>query len=263
MQLTGGSLCLCNMKTATTLLVIALRPSGIRWYALWTWSGSSHISGFPRNDSSAPASGSMPNVPRSSASLIPSRSRSLPSSWRPKPAKAPTPWIAGPSWQQPFSSQDSEVQRSCCQARPPVARCRLRGRPDGAKGPVHGRRAWPRRRSVHAASLRSPGREGAAPDIRADARSAGRKEGLGGNAGQSPQSERSPAQRAGQRFARPPIDLRKSLAPVIETIGREGANTLRSMAAELNRRGFKSARGGKWYPSSVANLLSRADRSFL
>ena len=32
------------------------------------------------------------------------------------------------------------------------------------------------------------------------------------------------------------------------------------MAAELNRRGFKSARGGKWHPSSVANLLSRAER---
>ena len=30
-----------------------------------------------------------------------------------------------------------EVQRSCCQARPPVPRCCLRCRPDGAKGAVH------------------------------------------------------------------------------------------------------------------------------
>jgi DNA invertase Pin-like site-specific DNA recombinase len=47
------------------------------------------------------------------------------------------------------------------------------------------------------------------------------------------------------------------LALVIDTIQAEGANTLRSMAAELNRRGFKSPRGGRWHPSSVANLISR------
>ena len=55
----------------------------------------------------------------------------------------------------------------------------------------------------------------------------------------------------------------EDLAPVIATIRTEGANTLRSMAAGSNRRGFKSARGGQWYPSSVANLLSRAELSFL
>ena len=56
---------------------------------------------------------------------------------------------------------------------------------------------------------------------------------------------------AADRFA-------EGLRPVIEAIRAEGAVTLRSMAAELNRRGYKSARGGKWYPSSIANLLSRA-----
>jgi hypothetical protein len=35
------------------------------------------------------------------------------------------------------------------------------------------------------------------------------------------------------------------------------------MAAELNRRGFKSARGGEWHPSSLANLLSRVDDPFI
>jgi DNA invertase Pin-like site-specific DNA recombinase len=48
-----------------------------------------------------------------------------------------------------------------------------------------------------------------------------------------------------------------ALAPIIATLRSEGASTLRSMAAELNRRGFKSARGGHWHPSSVANLISR------
>jgi hypothetical protein len=47
-------------------------------------------------------------------------------------------------------------------------------------------------------------------------------------------------------------------APVLATMRAEGVSTLRSIAAELNRRGFKSARGGKWYPSSVANLVARA-----
>ena len=51
----------------------------------------------------------------------------------------------------------------------------------------------------------------------------------------------------------------EDLMPIIRTIRAEGAMTLRSMATELNRRGFKSARGGKWHPSSVANLLSRAE----
>jgi hypothetical protein len=39
--------------------------------------------------------------------------------------------------------------------------------------------------------------------------------------------------------------------------------TLRSRAAELNRRGLKSPRGGKWYRSSVANLFSRVEQSLL
>lgn len=55
---------------------------------------------------------------------------------------------------------------------------------------------------------------------------------------------------AADRFA-------ESLTPIVEAIRSEGANTLRSMAAELNRRGVKSARGGRWYPSAVANLLAR------
>ena len=62
---------------------------------------------------------------------------------------------------------------------------------------------------------------------------------------------RAALSQAANRFA-------EDLSPVVENIRAEGAITLRSMAAELNRRGFKSARGGKWYPSSVANLLSRA-----
>src|SRR3954463_10625803 len=52
--------------------------------------------------------------------------------------------------------------------------------------------------------------------------------------------------------------LARSLSPVLHSIRAEGALTLRAMAASLNRRGIKSSRGGEWYPSSVANLLSRS-----
>jgi DNA invertase Pin-like site-specific DNA recombinase len=48
-----------------------------------------------------------------------------------------------------------------------------------------------------------------------------------------------------------------SLTPVVQAIRAIGARTLASMAIELNRRGIRSARGGKWHRSSVANLLYR------
>jgi DNA invertase Pin-like site-specific DNA recombinase len=57
-------------------------------------------------------------------------------------------------------------------------------------------------------------------------------------------------------------DFAHLLAPALRAICTEGATTLRSIAQALNRRGIKSPRGGTWYPSSVANLLSRSD-SFL
>ena len=57
-------------------------------------------------------------------------------------------------------------------------------------------------------------------------------------------------------------DFAQSLTPALRAIRSEGATTLRSIAQALNRRAIKSPRGGTWYPSSVANLLSRSD-SFL
>jgi DNA invertase Pin-like site-specific DNA recombinase len=57
-------------------------------------------------------------------------------------------------------------------------------------------------------------------------------------------------------------DLAVRLAPVLRAVRSEGATTLRSIAAAFNRRGIKSPRGGTWYPSSVANLLTRS-KSFL
>jgi DNA invertase Pin-like site-specific DNA recombinase len=48
------------------------------------------------------------------------------------------------------------------------------------------------------------------------------------------------------------------LIPVIHAIRSTGANTLEAITQALNQRGIRSARGGRWYASSVANLLGRA-----
>jgi DNA invertase Pin-like site-specific DNA recombinase len=50
------------------------------------------------------------------------------------------------------------------------------------------------------------------------------------------------------------------LLPIIEAIRRTGATTLEAITMALNERGIRPARGTRWYASSVANLLSRANK---
>jgi DNA invertase Pin-like site-specific DNA recombinase len=50
------------------------------------------------------------------------------------------------------------------------------------------------------------------------------------------------------------------LAPLVQALKSEGAITLRGMADALNKRGLKSARGGRWHPSAVSNLIWRSER---
>lgn len=50
------------------------------------------------------------------------------------------------------------------------------------------------------------------------------------------------------------------LTAVVRDIRAHGHETLRAMAAELNRRGILTRRGGRWHVSSVRNLLRRMDR---
>jgi DNA invertase Pin-like site-specific DNA recombinase len=46
--------------------------------------------------------------------------------------------------------------------------------------------------------------------------------------------------------------------PIVRMIQAEGATTLRAIAAALNARGVRTARGGDWHDSTVRNLLARA-----
>ena len=40
-----------------------------------------------------------------------------------------------------------------------------------------------------------------------------------------------------------------------------GETSLRAMADELNTRGIRTRRGGRWHVSTVKNLMERLDRS--
>ncbi len=48
--------------------------------------------------------------------------------------------------------------------------------------------------------------------------------------------------------------------PVIEEIQSAGITTMSGIALALTRRGIKSARGGKWYATTVQNIIRRADK---
>ena len=48
-----------------------------------------------------------------------------------------------------------------------------------------------------------------------------------------------------------------ALAPVIEEIRAAGITSLAGLARALNARGVTTPRGGKWYPTSVKNVIER------
>lgn len=50
------------------------------------------------------------------------------------------------------------------------------------------------------------------------------------------------------------------LSDTLADVHAAGHTTLKAQAAELNRRGIKTARGGRWHPSSVRNTLKRLEQ---
>ncbi|SRR5258705_1246665 len=48
------------------------------------------------------------------------------------------------------------------------------------------------------------------------------------------------------------------IMPIIEAVRADGQTSLRGIAAELNARGIVTARGGKWGPQSVSDLVRAA-----
>jgi DNA invertase Pin-like site-specific DNA recombinase len=48
-----------------------------------------------------------------------------------------------------------------------------------------------------------------------------------------------------------------NLAPIIADIRRTGITSFKAIARELNSRDILTARGGRWHPTTVKNLLAR------
>ena len=54
-----------------------------------------------------------------------------------------------------------------------------------------------------------------------------------------------------------------NVAPVVRQVQAAGGTTLRAIAAALNARGVRTARGGRWHASTVRNLLARQEPAAL
>src|SRR4051794_2208263 len=51
-----------------------------------------------------------------------------------------------------------------------------------------------------------------------------------------------------------------NILPIIDEVKRQGARSLREIAAQLPARGVRTARGGAWTATAVSNLLERRER---
>jgi DNA invertase Pin-like site-specific DNA recombinase len=71
------------------------------------------------------------------------------------------------------------------------------------------------------------------------------------NLGEAGSMGRTTQQSEADRFA-------SNIIPLIRTIQSIGFIGMVTVAKALNDRGIRTARGGRWHPSSVANLLARA-----
>jgi len=113
------------------------------------------------------------------------------------------------------------------------------------------------RRPLHASHLCGIGREGAAPDLRADPIGVSGAQGARCQAGQP--DERIEALAIGRRTLAADADaFAANVLPIINALRRAGITDLRGVAAALNSRGVRTARGGRWHVSNVRNLLLRS-----
>jgi DNA invertase Pin-like site-specific DNA recombinase len=110
--------------------------------------------------------------------------------------------------------------------------------------------------TVHAAPLRSPGREERrliserTKAALAAKKASGIKLGNRRNSAQAGELGRSVQVATADQFV-------TNLMPVVQAIQRTGATTLEAITQALNQRGIRTARGAKWYASSVMNVLER------
>jgi len=72
------------------------------------------------------------------------------------------------------------------------------------------------------------------------------------------------AGQAGRRIQMAEADrFAANLLPIVRSIQSAGPIGMVAIAKTLNERGVRTARGGQWHVSSVANLLARANNCAL
>ena len=55
-------------------------------------------------------------------------------------------------------------------------------------------------------------------------------------------------------------EFTRNVLPMIDALRNTGAETLEAISCGLNRQGIRTARGKRWHPSSVMNLLARTSK---
>ena len=214
----------------------------------------------PRSNSIAPASASRPNAPPSPALAKPRGSRSSANSSRPKPARA-------------SDALDRRPQLAAALAAARSAKCSvLVSKLDRLSRDVAfvsglmaqrvpfivaelGRDADPFMLHLYAALAEKERRliSERTKAALAAKKASGAKLGNPSNIAAAGVCGRQIQIAAADQFA-------SGLLPIIEAIRRTGATTLEAITRALNERGIRPARGTRWYASSVANLLSRANK---
>lgn len=73
------------------------------------------------------------------------------------------------------------------------------------------------------------------------------------------QEQRKAAKRGAERGRQRADTFAANVGPVVASIRAAGVTTLPGIAEALNARGIATARGGRWYPTTVRNLLARIE----
>jgi len=142
-----------------------------------------------------------------------------------------------------------------CEAGSPFSRCRIHFRPHGAPCAVRRCRAWDGCRSVHASPLCSACGEGTCVDLGAYQGSACCKKAQGIKLGNPRAAEAAIKAQAAHRASADRFAA--NILPVVESIQGAGISSHAGIADALNKRGVRTARGGRWHATTVRNLLAR------
>jgi hypothetical protein len=108
-------------------------------------------------------------------------------------------------------------------------------------------------------SCLAAGRKAAPLDLRTNEGSVGCEESEGAKLG-NPRNIATAGNRGRRMQVAAADEFVAGLLPLVRAIQNTGANKLEAITCALNERGVRPARGTSWYVSSVANLLSRAQK---